>query len=89
VAAILRVHILLPGDQRDYPGWLRRRLGEELASGLALLATPLSRLSRPLRNRALVAHAEAIGQLAGEVSRRPGALPLEQELARARARLRR
>ncbi len=88
VAAILRVHLLLPGEQQDPVEWRRRRLCEEVASGLALLGTPLSQMSRPLRNRALVAHAEAIGQLAQEVSRCPGALPLEQELARALARLR-
>jgi hypothetical protein len=70
-------------------GWRRKRLAAELASGLALLGTPPSQMSRPLRNRALVAHAEAIGQLAQEVSRQPGALPLEQELARALAHLRR
>jgi hypothetical protein len=89
VAAILRVHLLLPGEQQDPVGWRRRRLAAEVASGLALLKTPLSQMSRPLRNRALVAHAEAIGQLAQELSQCPGALPLEQELAWALASLRR
>ncbi len=89
VAAILRVHLLLPGEQQDPVGWRRRRLAAEVASGLALLGAPPSQMSRPLRNRALVAHAEAIGQLAQELSQCPGALPLEQELAWALAHLRR
>ena len=68
-------------------GWLRARLGSELAGGLAITATPLWQLNRPVRNRALVAHAEAIGQLMDALGRQPGADPPEQELARALAGL--
>ena len=88
VAALLRANVLLPNDGQDRAGWLRRKLCAELAGGLSLAATPPGQLSRPARNRALMARAEAIGQVAEELRRRPGAAPLEQELARALAELR-
>jgi hypothetical protein len=67
--------------------YLRARLCDELAAGLLIAATPLSRLSRPARNRALIERAEAIGRLAESLRDQPDAAPLEQELQRALARL--
>ena len=88
VAAALRDSFVLRGRQERRPDWLRTRLCAELAGGLSIVTTPPAHLSRPARNRALVARAEAIGQVAEELRRRPGAAPLEQELAWALGRLR-
>lgn len=77
-----------PDPRQNRLGWLRARLLSELAGGLAIIATPHWQMGRPARNRALVAHAEAVEQLMDTLGRQPGADPPEQELERALARLR-
>src|SRR5579885_28865 len=52
--------------------WLRAALLREVASGLAVVATPLTQLGRPLRTQALLAKAENIGRLAWELVHCPG-----------------
>ncbi len=69
--------------------WLRARLFNELAGGIFILGTPLWQMSRAARNRALVAHAEALGQVMEALSRQAGAEPPEREFERVLARLRR
>ncbi|GEM_PF-855723 len=68
-------------------GWLRARLLSELADGLAVAITPLWQMSRPARNRSLIASAEALGQLVEALGHEPGADPTGQELQRALDRL--
>lgn len=82
-----RAPFLLLASPQSRLRHLRARLRDELAAGLLIAATPLSRLSRPARNRALIERAEAIGQVAEVLRRQPGAAPLEQELQHALARL--
>ncbi len=75
--------------QRHRLNGLRARLRDEMAAGLSIVATPLWKMSRAKRNQALAVRAEALGQLAEALRRCPGADPLEQELERALAHLRR
>src|SRR5579883_2225457 len=75
--------------QRHRLNGLRARLRDELVAGLSIVATPLWKMGRAKRNQALAVRAEAIGQLAEVLRRCPGADPLEQELERALAHLRR
>ncbi len=75
--------------QRHRLNGLRARLRDEMAAGLSVVATPLWKMSRAKRNQALAVQAEAIGQLVEALRRCPGADPLEQELERMLAQMRR
>jgi hypothetical protein len=78
-----------PDHSQSRLDWLRAALLREVASGLAVVATPLTQLGRPQRNQALIARAETIGRLAWELVRCPGAAILEYELGHLLAHLRR
>ncbi len=68
---------------QDRLSQLRAELLSALLIGLATAAAPLERVSRPTRNRALVAQAERVASVAGQLARRRDAEPLDRELFRA------
>jgi hypothetical protein len=68
---------------------LRQALIAEVELGLGMLEMPLEQLSRTQRNYWLARRAARIGRLADDLARHPEARPLERELERALAWVRR
>ncbi len=82
MADLLRAYPSFAPPQ-DRLSQLRAELLSALLIGLATAAAPLERVSRPTRNRALVAQAERVASVAGQLARRRDAEPLDRELFRA------
>jgi hypothetical protein len=88
MADLLRAYPSFAPPQ-DRLSQLRAELLSALLIGLATAAAPLDRVSRPTRNRALVAQAERVASVAGQLARRRDAEPLDRELYRALVGIRR
>ncbi len=87
-ADLLRAYPALDPRQ-DRLSELRAELLSALLIGLATATAPLDRVSRPTRNRALVAQAERVASMAGQLARRRDAEPLDRESYRALVGIRR